>query len=80
MHCVCVSSEILGSRGGEYEVGCLLGCRVVLSGRSLLTFQGFLLISSSEHRRSSDCGGMYEASHVVSVWSYSLHLPCEKLK
>jgi hypothetical protein len=31
--------RILGSYGGEYEDGCLLGCSAVQSGRSLPTFQ-----------------------------------------
>jgi hypothetical protein len=41
------SSEISGSHGGEHEDGCLLGCCAVQSGRSLQTFQRYLLPPSS---------------------------------
>jgi hypothetical protein len=39
--------EILGSHGGEYDDGCLLGCCTVWSGRSLSTFQRCLLCKES---------------------------------
>jgi hypothetical protein len=39
--------EILGSHGGEYEDDCFLCCCAVQSGRSLPTFQRYLLPPSS---------------------------------
>jgi hypothetical protein len=39
-----VHGEISGSHGGEYEDDCLLGCCTLQSGRSLPTFQKYLLL------------------------------------
>jgi hypothetical protein len=38
-----LENEISGSWGGEFEDGCLLDCYAMQSGRSLPTFQRYLL-------------------------------------
>jgi hypothetical protein len=64
--------EISGSHGGEYEYGCLLGCRTVYSGINSLTFQVCLLRLSPGHKvplkRRSICTRLHGAkSHKTTI-------------
>jgi hypothetical protein len=59
-----VTVDILGSAGGEYEDGCLLGCSAVQSGRNLPTFQMCLLPPQS------GIAPMIKAALLPSLYSY----------